>query len=204
MNLRTTSLRYGSVSIGLHWLMLLLLASVYACIELRVLFPKGSDPREALKTWHFMLGLSVFMLASLRLLVRFFSGPAPRIDPPLPRWQHFLANAMHFTLYGLMLGMPIAGWLILSASGKQIPFFGLQLPALIAENKDFAEWIKEIHETVGAAGYYLIGIHATAALFHHYFVRDNTLIRMLPGSNPAQPMAPADGSTAPLGRQPRR
>ena len=54
--------RYNSFSIGLHWLMLVQLIAVYACIELRELYPKGSDPREALKTWHFMLGLSVFVL----------------------------------------------------------------------------------------------------------------------------------------------
>ncbi len=50
--------RYGALSIGLHWLMLLLIAAVYACIELRGNFPKGSDMREGLKTWHLMLGLT--------------------------------------------------------------------------------------------------------------------------------------------------
>jgi cytochrome b561 len=79
-----------------------------------------------------------------------------------------------------MIGMPLAGWLILSAEGKPIPFFGLQLPALVSENKGLADTIKEIHETGGTIGYYLIGLHAAAGLFHHYVKRDNTLIRMLP------------------------
>ena len=57
--------------------MLLLLVAVYACIELRELFPKGSDPREAMKTWHYMLGLSVLVLVSLRLVVHII-GPIPR------------------------------------------------------------------------------------------------------------------------------
>ena len=61
-----------------------------------------------------------------------------------------------------------------------LPFFGLQLPALIAENKDLASQIKEIHEAVGTTGYFLIGLHAVAALYHHYIKRDNTLTRMLP------------------------
>ena len=56
--------------------MLLLLIAVYACIELREIYPKGSDPREALKTWHFMLGLSVFVLVWLRLLVN-ITSPDP-------------------------------------------------------------------------------------------------------------------------------
>ena len=79
-----------------------------------------------------------------------------------------------------MIGMPILGWLLLSASGKPIPFFGLHLPALISENKSVADTIKEIHETGGTVGYFLIGFHAAAGLFHHYFVRDNTLLRILP------------------------
>jgi cytochrome b561 len=94
-----------------------------------------------------------------------------------------LAKLMHLALYVLMICMPLLGWLLLSASGKSIPFFGLELPALVGKNKALAELIKEIHETGGLVGYYLIGLHASAALFHHYFVRDNTLRRMLPGQD---------------------
>lgn len=183
MNLRNNSERYTSTLIALHWLMLLLIAAVYACIELRVLFPKGSDLREALKMWHFMLGLSVLLLATLRLIVRIMSGPAPRITPPPKDWQQILARAVHFAMYALMLGMPLAGWLILSASSKPIPFFGLELPALAGENKVLSAQAKDFHEAVGIAGYFLFGFHAAAALFHHYFMRDNTLLRMLPPRN---------------------
>ncbi len=70
--------------------------------------------------------------------------------------------------------------LLLSAAGKSIPFFGLQLPALIGESKSLADVIKEIHEIGGTVSYFLIGLHAAAALFHHYFVLDDTLRRMLP------------------------
>lgn len=179
MSWRNSTTRYGSLSIALHWLMLLLIAAVYACIELREIFPKGSDPREALKAWHFMLGLSVLVLASLRVAVH-MSGPVPRIVPEPPRWQALLAKLMHLALYALMIGMPLGGWLILSAEGKPIPFFGLSLPALVGESKGLAELTKELHETAGTAGYFLIGLHAAAALFHHYVVRDDTLRRMLP------------------------
>ncbi|MDD4880848.1 MAG: cytochrome b [Gallionellaceae bacterium] len=179
MNMRNTPDRYGSLSIGLHWLMLLLIVAVYASMELHEFFPKGSDPREALKTWHFMLGLSVLALASLRLAVN-ATAPAPRVEPAMPMKQQMIAKLMHAALYVLMLGMPVAGWLLLSAAGKPIPFFGLQLPALMGENKDLAAVIKEVHETVGNLGYFLIGLHAAAALYHHYIVRDNTLLRMLP------------------------
>lgn len=171
--------RYGSLSIALHWLMLLLLVAVYACIELRELFPKGSDPREALKTWHFMLGLSVFVLVWLRLALH-LSGPVPGIVPEPSRWMRLSGTLMHIALYVLMIGLPLFGWLMLSASGKPIPFFGLELPALVGKNKELADLFKEIHETGATAGYILVGLHAAAALFHHYVVRDDTLRRMLP------------------------
>ena len=172
--------RYGDLSIALHWLMLLLIVAVYACIELRGFFPKGSEPRELMKTWHFMLGLSILALVLLRIVVN-FTRPAPQIVPDPPQAQKLLAKLMHLALYALMLGMPLAGWLLLSAAGKPIPFFGLQLPALIAQSKEAAGVIKEIHEAVGNVGYFLIGAHALAALYHHHLVRDNTLRRMLPG-----------------------
>ena len=170
---------YGSVSIAMHWVMLLLLIAVYATIELRGIFPKGSDPREAMKAWHFMLGLGVFVLVWLRLIIHAAAGAAPAILPAPPRWQAVSAKLMHVLLYLFMIAMPILGWLILSAEGKPVPFFGVSLPALIAENKESAKSLQEIHETVGELGYWLIGLHAAAALFHHYVVRDNTLRRML-------------------------
>ena len=179
MTVRKTSDRYGSLSIGLHWIMLLLLVAVYACIELRVFFPKGSDLRTALKTWHFMLGLSIFILASIRLAVHLIN-PVDLIESAVPGWSTLLSKLMQIILYVFMIGMPLAGWLLLSAEGKPIPFFGLQLPALIGENKDLAELIKEIHATSGTVGYFIIGLHASATLFHHYVLKDNTLRRMLP------------------------
>lgn len=171
--------RYHMLSIGLHWLMLFLLIAVYASIELRELFPKGTDARKAMKMWHFMLGLSVLAFAVLRVLIR-FRNPTPAIIPTPPAWQEMLAKVMHIALYALMLGMPLAGWLILSAEAQPIPFFGLELPALIGPDKALAKSIEEIHETVGLVGYYLIGLHALAGLYHHYMVKDNTLKRMLP------------------------
>lgn len=179
MNIRSNSDRYGPISIGLHWLMLLLIAGAYACIELSGNFPEGNDIREGLKTWHFMLGLSLLVLVVVRIGAR-LTGSVPRIQPEPTQWQVLSARAMHVALYVFMAAMPILGWLTLSAGGKAVPFFGMTLPALVAESKLVADWAKEIHETGGEIGYFLIGLHAAAALFHHYVVRDNTLRRMLP------------------------
>lgn len=171
--------RYGGLSIALHWLMLLLIAAVYACIELREFYPKGSDIREGMKAWHFMLGLAVLALVIVRVIAR-AAGRTPRITPEPKAWQSVLARSVHLALYLFMICMPIAGWLVLSASGKPIPFFGLTLPSLMGEDRDVAHQIKEWHEAAGNVGYYLIGLHAFAALVHHYVMGDDTLRRMLP------------------------
>ncbi|SDU21510.1 cytochrome b [Geopseudomonas guangdongensis] len=172
--------RYSGLSIAMHWLMALLLVAVYACIELKGNFPKGSEPRELLKHWHFMLGLGVFALVWLRLLVRLLHK-TPAISPAPPAWQTGVAHLMHLALYVLMIGMPLLGWLLLNAEGKPAPFFGLELPLLVDKDSVLAERLEELHEFGAVAGYWLIGLHAAAGLFHHYFSRDNTLTRMLPG-----------------------
>src|SRR5699024_5496201 len=171
---KNTGYRYGILSIGLHWLMLLLLATVYSCIELKGIFPKGSDAHQAMKDWHFMLGLSVFALVWIRLALR-LAGSVPRIEPEPAAWRSLSAKLIHIALYGFMISMPLLGWLMLSAGGKPIPFFGMELPALIEQKKTWAKFVKNIHETIGTVGYYLIGLHADAAIFHHYILRINTI-----------------------------
>jgi cytochrome b561 len=179
MNPMNTTDRYHPLSIGMHWLMLALLVAVYACIELHELAPRGSSLRAGLKTWHFMLGLGVFALVFLRLAIR-LTTPAPRRDASLPAWQHHLAGIMHLLLYAFLIVMPALGWLTLSAGGKVIPFFGLELPPLIAPDELLGERLEDLHGTIGTVGYYLVGLHAAAALYHHYFMHDDTLRRMLP------------------------
>ena len=180
MSWNSTRAGYGWMPIAIHWLMLLLIVAVYATQDLQFIFPKKSAPREAMATWHYMLGLSVFFLVWLRLLVR-SAGADPAIEPALPAWQALLARAMHWALYALMIGMPVLGWLTLSAKGTPVPFFGAELPALIGKSEGLAKLLKEIHETSATVGYFLVGLHAAAALYHHYVRRDNTLKLMLPG-----------------------
>lgn len=179
MPARDTRNRYHPLTIGMHWLTLILLVAVYALIEMRDIYPKGSDARDVMKAWHFMFGMTVFGIVFLRLALSAVFR-APPIEPAPPRWQQSLAHAMHWALIAFLLVMPILGWLALSAKGKAIPFFGHELPALMGPNKTLGKSIEDIHETIGVLGYYLIGLHALAALFHHYFMRDDALERMLP------------------------
>ncbi len=165
---------YSRLSIGLHWLMLALLVAVYAAILLREGYPRGSEMRDAFKAWHFSLGLTVFGLVWVRVIARWLGG-GHRAGRSLADRG---AAIVHLALYGFMIAMPLLGWLTLSAEGDPVQLFGLTLPPLTAPNEGLAERTEEIHETLGTVGYWLVGVHAVAALAHHYVLRDPTLRRM--------------------------
>ncbi|MCD6733771.1 MAG: cytochrome b [Burkholderiaceae bacterium] len=171
---------YGSLPIALHWLTLLLLFGIYAAIELHDLAPKGSALRADLKLWHFALGLTLFALVAMRLAVRRAWGSAPAIEPAPPRWELRAAHLLHGALYAFLVAMPLLGWLAVSAAGKPVALAGIELPALMGAAPELSKSLKSIHETLGELGYWLIGLHAIAALMHHYWRHDDTLTRMLP------------------------
>lgn len=172
-----TPRKFSIPTIGLHWLSVLLIILVYCTMEFRGAFERGSAERELVKSVHYMAGILVLALTVLRIWFR-SRHPYPPIMPVPPLWQHKLAALVHLALYAMLLGMPLLGWLILSAEGHAVPFFGFELPALIAPDDALAESAEELHELIAQLGYGLIGLHAVAALYHHYVQKDNTLHRM--------------------------
>ncbi len=175
----SSSNRYSPLLIALHWFMFVLLVVVFVTIEIRGEFPRGSDARELVKALHFMLGISVLLLVVIRLAMR-LSSKTPAIVPTPSLWENLLAKVVHITLYAFMIFMPVAGWIILSAEGHGVPFFGLELPPLVDKNPELAEQAESLHKQIGSFGYYLIALHVVAGLFHHYVKRDNTLRRISP------------------------
>ena len=84
----------------------------------------------------------------------------------------------------MFLSMPLLGVLSLYVGQVEWSFLGLQMPIAAAKNPELQHSLKSVHELIANAGYFLVGLHAAAALFHHYIVRDNTLERMLPFMHP--------------------
>lgn len=169
--------RFAPTLVALHWLTLLLMIAVYALMELRGIYPRGSAERTAMAHWHFTLGLTVLVVTALRLVVR-LATERPLIVPPPPVWQEKVALVIEVLLFGLLIGLPILGWLTVNARDVPASFWGLAVPQLLAPDKTLGDTLKEVHETLATVGYFLIGLHAAAALLHHYVQRDNTLGRM--------------------------
>jgi superoxide oxidase len=167
--------RYHPASITLHWLMFVLFAVALTCIELRGLFDKGVPLRDMLRNWHVDAGLLVLLSAFVRVAARIgFGGPKP-LGAPL---QAKAASALHGLLYLVMFLLPISGIVFVQAGGRDVALFGMTLPHLIAANPSLRGSVKEVHEFLGNSIYFLVGVHALAALWHHFVVKDETLLRM--------------------------
>ena len=181
MNAETTS-RYGPGLRRLHWLMVVLVALVYLCATQRGLFARGTPGRTAMLQSHFWLGIVVFGLAAWRLVLRLRDG-VPPVTPPLPGWQEVPAKAIHMALYVILFfAMPLLGVATMWVDGKDLllPFTGIAIPPLLGVDAALAHQLEDLHEEVGEALYWVIGLHVAATFYHHYVRRDDTLRRMLP------------------------
>src|SRR5690606_20318302 len=119
-------------------------------------------------------------LAVVRLAWR--AGNAlPRLVPTLPDWQKVIARFVHLSFYALMFALPLTGWILSSASGISVSFFGLfVLPDLTAYSDRVFRAFVDFHRWLGYALIVLLAVHSGAALAHHFLFRDETLKKMWP------------------------
>lgn len=183
MRIRNDVGQWGLVSIGLHWLTFLLVVGLALVGLLMTELPTGPF-KVQVYALHKSVGLTVFALALLRVLWRLFAGaPVPVADTP--RWQDAIAKVTHGALYVLLLAVPFSGWMFNSAAGFPLRWFGLfKVPALSRYDPGLKAFAQAAHEWLFFALAALVLVHAVAALFHHYRLRDRTLVRMLPGMKP--------------------
>ena len=179
MTLRNNSDTWGSVSIALHWLTFLMVAGM-AVVGLWMTELATSPFKIQVYALHKSFGLTVLGLTALRLLWRLFSG-RPHAVPGSPRWQDRIAALTHGALYALLVAIPLSGWWFNSASGFGLRWFGLvALPKLGGFDPQLKQLARETHETLFFILATLVAVHAAAALWHHYRLRDRTLSRILP------------------------
>ena len=171
--------RYTHTAIALHWLIALL---VFAA------FPLGlymhdlplSPTKLRLYSYHKWIGVAVFMLAAIHMSWRIRHRP-PALSDTMQKWEKIAAHGAHHTLYLLLLIIPLSGWLMSSAKGFQTVWFGvLPLPDLVGKDKELGETLETLHSILSYTMLGLVVVHVGAALKHHFFVRDDILVRMLP------------------------
>lgn len=181
MHVRNSSDGYGAVAMTLHWAVVILVFCAWLTGQFGDVLPRGPQ-REAGDFIHIFLGLAILALVAARLFWRLADPPPPE-DPAIGRWSERAARAIHYIMYALLVAAPIAGIVLQFARGHALPVFGLaEIASPWAADRSFAHNVKEVHETLANALLLLVGLHAAAALVHHYVLHDRTLTRMLPGS----------------------
>ncbi|MCD9097956.1 cytochrome b [Luteimonas fraxinea] len=179
MTLRNPPDRWGGVSQLLHWLVVALILTT-GILGLVMGDMRNSPTKIEIYALHKSLGLTILALATLRLLWRLYAG-APRAVPGTPRWQDRVASVTHWLLYGLLFAIPLSGWTFNSAAGYPLQWFKLvNLPSLVTRDADLRQLAGNVHELLFWTLVGLALLHASAALYHHIFQRDDTLARMLP------------------------
>lgn len=180
--------RYSSVAIALHWAVALLIVanlSIAFAFDGYLQSANPADKRtgfELIQT-HKAIGLSVLALSLIRLLWR-LSHPAPPMPAAMPGWQKLVAHLTHWGLYVLMIGVPLLGWAMSSASPIQFPiqWFGLfEWPKLpIAPDNALADALSAVHGSGGLLMAGLAVLHVLGALKHWMMDDDRLIERMIP------------------------
>jgi cytochrome b561 len=173
---------YNAISKLFHWGMALVIAGL---ITLGFVMTDMSLSPEKLQyyAWHKWAGVSVFMLVWLRLVWRVLNPP-PAYPASMSLLLQRMAHWGHAALYGLMIVIPLSGWLMSSAKGVPTVWFGvLPLPDLLERNKELGQLLQEVHELLNYLLMLLLAGHVAAALKHHWIDRDDILKRMLPNSS---------------------
>ncbi len=175
MQLKNSETQFGVVAIFFHWLMAVLLIAMLALGLYMVRLPVSIEKLK-LYGWHKEYGMVVLVLAVLRSIWR-VSNLVPELA--LPWWEVIAARAVHYAFYGFMFALPITGWLITSASGLPVSFFGLfVVPDIISSHPDLIHLFKKIHKWLGYGLIAAIVLHVGAALKHHFIDKDDILRRM--------------------------
>jgi len=171
--------RYTRTAISLHWLIALGLTSTFALGFYMHDLPLSPNKLKYY-SWHKWAGISLLGLAVVRLAWR-ITHRAPQLPSTMVPMARLAAHAGHWLLYILMLAIPLSGWLMSSAQGFQVVWFGvLPLPDLISKNAELGEWLKDVHVVLNYTLLVAVIGHVGAALQHHFIKKDTVLTRMLP------------------------
>lgn len=175
---RNNADRYGTLAQVFHWVIVALIITQFVLAnQVEHLSVMG---KIRVLNWHKWCGMTIFMLALLRVLWR-STSIIPEVPPSTPAWQRLAARGSHIVLYLLLFLMPLTGWLMSSARNFPVSWFGLfTFPDLIGPNRALYERLHDVHELLSNVLLAVAILHALAALKHHFYDRDNVLRRMLP------------------------
>jgi cytochrome b561 len=164
---------------ALHWLVALM---IFAAFPLGVVMHDLplSPTKLQYYSYHKWIGITILLLVIARIVWRFTHTPPP-LPASTPRWEVVVSHITHLALYGLLIVIPLSGWLMSSAKGFQVVWFGvLPLPDLVGKDKALGELLTIVHQGLNIGLFLLVGMHIAAVIKHKFIDRDQILERMLP------------------------
>lgn len=172
--------RYTYTAMLFHWLVAVLVVAAFTLGLVMTDIPGLTPTKLRYFSWHKWIGVTVLMLAVLRVLWRLFH-PSPAYPDTMARWQQSAANGLHILLYLLIFAVPLSGYFYSLASGVPVVYLGLiELPVLIDANPGLKPVLKGVHYWLNMLLAGSVGVHVAAALKHQFVDRDGVLRRMLP------------------------
>jgi cytochrome b561 len=174
--------RYGAIALIFHWSMALLVIGLATSGLYMVTLPDVgfSNKKIILVIYHKELGILAFVLLAMRLSWR-LTQTLPRLVENLPEWQKIAARFVHLSFYGLLIALPLSGYLMSSAAGIPVSFFGLcTLPDFAQRNDDLFNRYAGVHQWLSYGLILCVFVHTGAALRHHFLSKNDTLRKMLP------------------------
>ena len=179
MQWRTTTERWGLLTILIHWLTALTVFSLFGLGLWMVSLDYYHAWYRQGPNLHKSIGILLFILTLLRLVWRRIEGRPAALSSHTAREQR-LAHLAHVMLYLLMISVMVFGYLISTADGRAIEVFGLfSVPATLHGIDKQEDIAGVIHLWLAVTLISLVVLHAAAAVKHHFFDRDRTLTRML-------------------------
>jgi cytochrome b561 len=172
--------RYSTTAIALHWLIAVLIIGTFTLGLVMTDIPGLTPTKLRYFSWHKWAGITVLLLAALRLLWR-LTRRAPAYPATMPAWQQRAAHLLHGLLYVLIFAVPLSGYFYTLAAGVPVVWFGLfKLPVLIEADPVLKVTLKAVHYWLNMLMAGLVGLHVAAALKHLLVDRDGITQRMLP------------------------
>lgn len=177
---RNTLDKWGGITQLFHWGMMLTFVGMFTVAYIMMDMPDGND-----KWWfygmHKQIGVTLFLLVTVRLWWR-MKNDVPRDPASVPHWQAVAARSNIYVLYTLMFAFPLSGLLMSILGGHDVSYFGLfTLPAFMQGPNAYGKFFRESHEYISYLMMGFVGLHVIAALYHHFFLKNDVLRRMLPG-----------------------
>ncbi len=178
--------RYSAVAKLFHWVIAALIVTQFVLARIAAGLPLGMHKLTVLAR-HKSIGMTVLMLAILRLLWR-LKHPPPALPSGMSSHERLAARGTHVAFYILLFVQPITGWMMSSAKNYSVSWFGLfTWPNLIGKNEGAFNFLRVTHDALSYVLFTIAVLHIGAALKHHFWNRDEVLLRILPFTGPQGP-----------------